>query len=98
MSFETRTVVEDISLYFHTFLPKKTWVLGWVGTPKSQEISTQTRPKSPKPNPKITETLTQKSQKPENFFQKNTRKFQFLDWNFLGFGCPNPTQNPRFFG
>jgi hypothetical protein len=25
----------------------------WVGTPKSQEIPTQTRPKSPKPNPKI---------------------------------------------
>jgi hypothetical protein len=38
----------------------------------------------PKQDPKITKTLAQKSQKPENFSQKTTQNFTFLGWDFLG--------------
>jgi hypothetical protein len=48
---------------------QKNMVLGRVGTPKSHEIPTQTRPKSPKPIPEITKTLTQIFQQSENFSQ-----------------------------
>ncbi len=62
---------------------KETLVLGWVGTPKSQEIPTETRPKSPKFYPKPLPN----AQNSDNFSQtrpknpkspKNPKKSEFL--------------------